>query len=340
MLYLSVHFRRIIDVNLNRLDESLKLTEDIVRFVLSVPNLLSQTRKIRHDFLEFKRSLPLKDFIDARQSQKDPGRIAKFDSRSRKNSTELILANLTRAKEAARILEEAFKTYDHRPSRQMKQIRFQVYDLEKKIVSLVEKKFDPSLHVIIDEKYLHSYDVEKVTKTLAENGATMIQLRIQSLTDCDFLRFARRIRGAIKEKTVKFVVNNRADIAAACGADGVHLGKDDLPIREARKILGGMSIIGASARNVKDAKRAEKEGADYLGVGAVYPTKTKTDAGRCEIKMLRSICNAVKIPVIGIGGVNAGNYKTILRAGASGIAVASFVFGGDIKKRLRSLTRK
>ncbi len=335
-----MHFRRIIDVNINRLDESLKLTEDIVRFLLSDLNLLSRTRRIRQDFLQFKRSLPIKNIIGARQSQRDPGRKAAFDSRTTKNSNTVILANLTRAKEASRTLEEVCRTLDFRTSRQMKQIRFKLYDLEKEIVSLIEKKFDPSLHVIMDEKYLNSSDVEKVTKILADNGATMIQLRIHSLTDRDFLRYARKIRRAISAQNVKFVINNRADIAVACDADGVHLGRDDLPIGEARKILGDMSIIGASARTVKDARKLEREGADYLGVGAIYATKTKEDARRCDLKVLRSICASVRIPVIGIGGVNAENYKTILRAGASGIAVASYVFEGDIRKRLRSLTRK
>ena len=340
LLYFCVHFRRIIDVNINRLDESLKLTEDIVRFLLSDPNLLSRIRKIRQDFLQFKLSLPIKDIIGARKSQEDPGRKAAFDSRTSKNSSAVILANLTRGKEASRTLEEVCRTVDFRASRQMKQIRFTLYDLEKEIVSLVEKKFDPSLHVIIDEKYLSSSNVEKLAKTLADNGATMIQLRIHSLTDRDFLGYAHKIRRAILAQNVKFVINNRVDIAIACGADGVHLGRDDLPIHKARKILGDMAIIGASARTVKDAKKSEREGADYLGVGAIYATKTKEDARRCDLKVLRLICTSVRIPVIGIGGVNAENYKTILRAGASGIAVASYVFEGNIRKRLRSLTGK
>jgi thiamine-phosphate pyrophosphorylase len=331
---------RIIDVNLNRLDESLKLVEDIIRFDITDHVLLSQIRIIRRAFLDLKRKLPLKDVILARQSRKDPGRKTGFDIKGIRDSNAVILSNITRAKEAARTLEETCKTFDNESSRLMKEIRFNIYDLEKDIITRITKKFDPSLHVIIDEHYLQSCDVVEVTKTLTANGATMIQLRVTTLTDRAFSKYAHKIRKAIGEKNVKFIVNNRADIAIACNAHGIHLGQNDMPVSTARRIMGDAAIIGASARSIKEALKAERDGADYLGVGAIYPTKTKPDAGKCTIRTLRSICRSVKIPVIGIGGVNDRNYKSILRAGAAGIAVASFVFGGNVKNRLRSLTRK
>ncbi len=333
-------FLRIIDVNLNRLDESLKLIEDIIRFNITDHDLLSQIRIIRKELLDFKRRLPVKNVIQARQSRKDPGRKAGFDLKRTKPSNAVLLSNITRAKEAARTLEETCKTLDIESSRRMKEIRFKIYDLEKDIITKITKKFDPSLHVIIDEHYLQSCDVAEVTKILAANGATMIQLRVKSLSDRIFLKFAKKISNAIRKEKVKFIINNRPDIAMACNAHGVHLGKKDMPVSAARMIMGEMAIIGASAHNVREAKQAEREGADYLGVGALYATETKEDARPCKISTLRSICRSTKIPVIGIGGVNDRNYKSILRAGASGIAVASFVFEGNVKKRLRSLTRK
>jgi len=335
-----VPFLRIIDVNLNRLDESLKLIEDIARFHIYDRNLLSQTRNIRNAFRDFKKSLPLKKVIQSRLSSEDPGRPAKFDTITTKTSTIVILSNITRAKEASRILEETCKTFDTKLSGSMKEIRFKIYDLEKDFVRHIDKRFDPYLHVIIDEQYLPSCNVEEVTRILMKNGATMIQLRITSLNDRAFLKYAHKIRKTIGEKDVKFIVNNRADIAIACNAHGIHLGQKDIPVSIVRRIMGDTAIIGASARTIKEAVKAESDGVDYLGVGAIYPTKTKTDARKCTISTLRSICRSVKIPVIGIGGVNDKNYKSILHAGASGIAVASFVFGGNMKNRLRSLTRK
>ncbi len=333
-------FLRIIDVNLNRLDGSLKLIEDIARFNISDRRILIQTRNIRNAFRDFKKSLPLREVILSRRSKEDPGRPAKFDAGATKTSTAVILSNLARAKEASRTLEETCGTLDAKLSGSMKEIRFKIYDLERDLVKYIDRRFDPYLHVIIDEQYLRSRSVEEVTRTLVKNGATMIQLRITSLNDRSFLKYANAIRKIIGKKDVKFIVNNRPDIALACNAHGVHLGQEDMPVIVARRIMGDAAIIGCSARSVKEARKAESDGADYLGVGAIYPTKTKPDARKCAISTLRSICRSVKIPVIGIGGVDDSNYKSVLRAGASGIAVASFVFEGNMKDRLHSLTRK
>jgi len=335
-----VSFFRIIDVNLNRLDESLKLIEDLARFHLADREVLLQTRKIRNALRAFKKSLPLNEIVRSRRSKEDPGRSAKFDARARKSSTAMIISNLMRAKEASRILEETCKILNPGLSGSMKEIRFKIYDLEKDIFESINRHFDPRFHVIIDEKYLASYDVERITRTLMSNGATMIQLRIKTLSDRTFLKYARKIRKTIGKKDTTFIINNRPDIAVACDAHGLHLGQKDMPIRVARKSMGDMAIIGVSARTITEAKKAESEGADYLGVGALYATSTKSDSRRCTITTLRAICRAVEIPVIGVGGIDNKNYKSILRAGASGIAVASFIFEGNVKKNLRSLTRK
>jgi len=334
-----VHWLRIIDVNINRLDESLKQIEDITRFYLEDRLLLSQIRDIRAHFLQFKRLLPLTRIIGARRSQKDLGRKTRFDSLKMRTFNGLILSCLSRAKESARTIEETIKTVDPSLSHQMKDIRFKIYDLEKNIMITRAKRFDPSLVAIIDEQYLSLPYLETIIRTLASNGATMIQLRIKKMDDRHFLSIARRIRKALNKPRVKFIINNRVDIALACNADGVHVGQCDMPITDIRKLAGEMFIIGASAHNLREAKRAELQGADYLGVGAIYPTKTKCDARVCTQRNLRTICRRVKIPVIGIGGISNRNYKAVLRTGASGIAVASYLFEGNLKQRIRSLTR-
>jgi len=334
-----VRLLRVLDVNLNRLDESLKLIEDITRFHLENRILLSQIRSIRKDFLKFKRLLPMKKIISARQSSHDLGRKARFDSISKKNTDAVILSNLSRAKESARIIEEMLKNLDVRLSSKTKEIRFQIYDFEKNIVSHFQRKFDPSLYAIIDEKYLRFSEISKVVSSLVNNSTTMIQLRVNKLSDRNFLRYADRIKRALSKKNVKFIINNRLDIALACNADGVHVGQEDIPLAQTRRILGDTFIIGVSTHNLKEAKRAEALGADYLGVGSIYPTKTKPEARICGLSTLKSICRSVEIPVIGIGGINDKNYRAVLRAGASGIAVASFLFEGNLTQRIRLLTR-
>lgn len=333
-----MNWERIADVNLNRFNESLKFIEDIIRFSLENKVLLLQIRKIRNEFLKTKKVISLADIINFRQSSRDLGRTAKFDIQAKKTSKDLVIANLTRAKESARIIEEVFKSIDLKTSSRMKEIRFQLYDLEKFVIESLKRIFNPRINAVIDEKYLLRYRIKNMINILENNGVTMIQLRIKTLSDRKFYNYAVRIKKSLKKKEIKFIINNRLDIARAVSADGVHLGQEDMPIDVARRALGDGSIIGASAHNLAEARKAEKDGADYIGVGSIFATKTKPDAKTCGLQRLRAICKAATIPVVGIGGITADNYKSVRKAGASGIAVSSFLFGGNLKNNLHSLT--
>ncbi len=333
-------WERIADVNLNRLNESLKFIEDVVRFSLENKTLLKKIRKIRNEFLRIKKSLPIKHIIDFRESGTDLGRTAAFDIQMKRIPEDLIIANLTRAKESSRILEEILKSTNVKTSKGMKEIRFHLYDLEKSVVGSLVRKFNPRVYAIIDEKYLSRYPIRDMVSILEKNGATMLQLRIKTLPDRSFYNIALRIKNAIQNSDIKFIINNRLDIALACRADGIHLGKDDMPVRMVREILGGTYIIGASASTIRDAESAQKDGADYIGVGALFKTRTKKDAIICRFSVFKSICKKITIPVVGIGGITNKNYRTVFAAGAAGIAVSSYLFEGDIKQNIRALTRK
>ncbi|NOR17474.1 thiamine phosphate synthase [candidate division WOR-3 bacterium] len=333
-----MNWERIADVNLNRLNEALKFIEDVIRFSLENKVLLIRIRKIRNEFLKIKKDISLADIINSRQSSHDLGRAAKFDIQTKKTSEDLIIANLTRAKESARIIEEILKSINLKISNRMKEIRFQLYDLEKYIIGCLKKIFNPRINVVIDEKYLSAYRIKNMMDVLENNGVTMIQLRIKTLSDRKFYNYAVRIKKFLKKKEIKFIINNRLDIARASGADGVHLGQDDMPARMARRILGENYIIGVSAHNIDEANKAEKEGADYIGVGSIFRTKTKSDAHICGLSVLKSICKKITIPVVGIGGITNRNYRDVFRAGAAGIAVSSYLFEGDLLKNISLLT--
>lgn len=335
-----MQWERIADANLNRLNESLKFIEDIIRFVVADRRLLVRARYIRQEFLLVKKALPIHRIIRFRDSQKDLGRKAGFDSADKKNMADLVVANFMRAKESSRILEETMKCAYPKVSARVKKIRFKIYAIEKLVISHFKKVFDPSLYVILDEKYVKKPRLKQVIEVLKRHGATMIQLRIQSLSDRMFLSHARIVTNNLKSCDIRFIINNRLDIALACGADGVHLGQEDVPIGVARRTLGDGSIIGSSAHDFAQARKAEREGADYIGVGSIFPTRTKCDAKVCGLRALSAICKAVTIPVVGIGGISVDNYKSVLGAGASGIAVSSFLFEGDLKNNLHSLTLK
>ena len=325
---------------MNRLNEALKFIEDVIRFSLENKVLLIRIRKIRNEFLKIKKDISLADIINSRQSSYDLGRAAKFDIQTKKTSEDLIIANLTRAKESARIIEEILKSINLKISNRMKEIRFQLYDLEKYIIGCLKKIFNPRINVVIDEKYLSAYRIKNMMDVLENNGVTMIQLRIKTLSDRKFYNYAVRIKKFLKKKEIKFIINNRLDIARASGADGVHLGQDDMPARMARRILGENYIIGVSAHNIDEANKAEKEGADYIGVGSIFRTKTKSDAHICGLSVLKSICKKITIPVVGIGGITNRNYRDVFRAGAAGIAVSSYLFEGDLLKNISLLTHR
>jgi len=337
-----VHWQRIADVNLNRLSESLKFIEDHVRFSTNRNDLLARIRRIRNRYQSIKKKLPITELVVYRDSSRDAGRPTSFDRPGHRTIQELLIANFSRAKESSRILEELLKLTSRRLSGDVKKLRFQLYDFEKEFFTTLCRPFDPRIHAILDEKYIASMgraQLARFVRILRDNGATMVQLRMEKATDAQFIRRAKFVGKLLHGSKVVFIINNRCDIAKAAGADGVHVGHHDLPVAAVRAFAGPSFIIGASARSAAEAQRAERAGADYLGIGALFPTRTKLDARPCSIAMLKRICRSVTIPVIGIGGITDNNYRSVLKAGAAGIAVASYLHTGDTKRALRSLTK-
>jgi thiamine-phosphate pyrophosphorylase len=157
-------------------------------------------------------------------------------------------------------------------------------------------------------------------------GVTMVQLREKEASSREFYEIAREIQVITRRHHIPLVINDRLDIALAVGAEGLHIGQSDLPLNEARRLAGKTMFFGVSASTVEQAVEAERGGADYLGVGAVYPTGSKADAGDAiGLEEFAKICAAVKIPVVGIGGINAGNLSALMQTGARGIAVISAI---------------
>jgi thiamine-phosphate pyrophosphorylase len=169
----------------------------------------------------------------------------------------------------------------------------------------------------------------------------MVQLREKEASAGEFYRIAREVQAVTRRHHVPLVINDRLDIALAVGAEGLHIGQSDLPLPAARRLAGKTMFIGLSASTVEEALEAQAAGADYLGVGAVYPTGSKADAGEAVgIGRLREICAAVRIPVAAIGGVNAGNAAEVMKTGAAGIAVISGILSQpDIEEAARNLRR-
>jgi thiamine-phosphate diphosphorylase len=189
---------------------------------------------------------------------------------------------------------------------------------------------DWTIYVITDSHKARGRSHLEIAAAAIRGGATAVQLRMKEEPARVVLDAARSIVSLCREAGVTFLVNDRVDVAMIAGADGVHVGQDDLPVAEVRALMGSRALIGASAATVEEAVAAERAGADYLGVGAVYATATKSDAGApVGPARLTEICRAVRLPVVGIGGITVENAPAVIRAGAQGVAVVTAVTLAD-----------
>lgn len=181
-------------------------------------------------------------------------------------------------------------------------------------------------HVIKDKHFISSIE------EAIQGGVTCLQLREKDYATKDFYHSALELKDLTQRYHIPLLINDRIDIALAINADGVHIGTDDMPIAIARQLLGQNKIIGASVNCVEEALKAEKEGADYLGVGAMFPTTTKTNTENVSLDELKRIKAAVQIPIVAIGGINENNAPSILETGVNGIAVVSCILGKEKPK--------
>jgi thiamine-phosphate pyrophosphorylase len=194
------------------------------------------------------------------------------------------------------------------------------------------------LYAVTDRTWLKGRSLANAVEEALKAGVTFLQLREKNLDFSSFLELARDIKKIADKYRVPYVINDNVDIAIACGADGVHVGQEDMDAKEVRKTIGPDKILGVSAQTVEQAVNAENNGADYIGVGSVFPTSTKPDAETVSFETLRNICKAVSIPVVAIGGINKDNAIKLAGTGIDGIAVVSAIFArDDITKAVREL---
>ena len=194
------------------------------------------------------------------------------------------------------------------------------------------------LYAVTDRSWLSGSTLYEQVEKALRGGATFIQLREKSLDTESFIEEAGQIKILCEKYHVPFVINDNVEVALAVGADGVHVGQGDMAASDARKKLGAGKIIGVTARTVQQAAEAERQGADYLGTGAVFATSTKGDAKEISHGTLKEICRSVSIPVVAIGGITAGNVMELKGTGIEGVAVVSAVFASeDIESAAREL---
>lgn len=179
----------------------------------------------------------------------------------------------------------------------------------------------PPLYAILDPEQTRGRPAERVLAALLEAGVSILQLRVKSLPPVDFLELAKQARAVTRAHGCKLIINDRVDIALACGADGVHLGQDDLPLSAGRKLMG-QKIIGISTHDLDQARAAERAGADYIGFGPMFGTRTKATGYEARgPEMLQQIRRAVTLPIVAIGGITEANVQEVWQAGADSVAI-------------------
>lgn len=195
------------------------------------------------------------------------------------------------------------------------------------------EKFDPRLYVVTDStNYTEAEFLNRVEQAL-QGGVTLLQLREKEKSTRAYMELAAKVHVITKRYGVPLIIDDRVDVALAVDAEGVHVGASDLPVATARKLMGNEKIVGATAKTVPWAKEAYEQGADYLGVGAIYPTTTKVKTVLTSTDTLRAICNAVPIPVNAIGGLNQSNIDVLAGIPIAGICVVSAIMKADDPKQ-------
>jgi thiamine-phosphate pyrophosphorylase len=193
-------------------------------------------------------------------------------------------------------------------------------------------KIDLSLYLVTD----NSDDVEKFLNTIEEaikGGVTVVQIREKTAETLDFYKLALKVKEITAKYDVPLIINDRVDVALAIDADGVHVGQSDMPCDVTRRLIGEDKIVGVSAATIEEAKKAEMDGADYIGTGAVFPTKTKDDAPSVTKEELKEIVESINIPVVAIGGINLENAGQLKDTGIAGLSVVSAIMSSDNPKK-------
>ena len=196
------------------------------------------------------------------------------------------------------------------------------------------------LYAVTDRAWIGKQNLYEQVESALKGGATCVQLREKNLDEELFLEEAIKIKSLCKKYGIPFLVNDNVDIAIKCEADGVHVGQEDTAVSKVRKLVGDKMIIGVSVQNINEALESIKNGADYLGVGAMFSKSTKLDANVIPFENLKSVCNAVNIPVVAIGGIGKNNIMKLAGSGADGVALVSAIFGAkNIEEECRELRR-
>lgn len=319
---------RILDAALNRAGEGLRVVEDYLRMVLDDGHLARRAKSLRHDLSLAAATLEPSARLAARDTLGDVGTQNTTPSeQSRGTAADVAAASFRRVAEALRTIEEYAKLLDTPLAGRCEAMRYQLYTLEKTTgiaADAQQRMAGARLYVLIDGRDSAAVFAELV-ESLVAAGVGVIQLRDKSLDDRQLLSRAEQLVAATRGSTSLAIVNDRADIAAAVHADGVHLGQDDLSVSAVRRIVGPDMVVGVSTHNIQQARQAVLDGANYLGAGPTFTSTTKQFSEFAGLEYLREVASEISLPTFAIGGITPDNLHQVLATGIERVAVAGAV---------------
>lgn len=324
------HIVRLMDASLNRASEGARVVEDYARFVLNDAHLSQLAKTVRHGIAAAGSCLSDRDRLATRDTPGDVGTaISTASEGDRADAWSVCQASLGRLQEALRSLEEYGKTIDPELGPAFERLRYTTYTLAKGLGATragASRLESGSLYVLVDGRESPEA-FESLVESIAEAGADVIQLRDKGLDDRTLAQRARVLAAACRSRGVLSIVNDRPDIAAVAGVDGVHVGQEELSVADARGVLGTQALVGVSTHSIEQARAAVLAGADYLGVGPTFPTETKRFERFPGVDLVRSVACEISLPAFAIGGINAANLGSVRAAGLSRVAVSSAITG-------------
>ncbi|EMI43634.1 thiamine phosphate synthase [Rhodopirellula sp. SWK7] len=345
---------RILDANSNRAAEGLRTMEESARFVLSAHSLTGQLKSLRHDLTEAMARIPRIELLRARDTSGDVGTTATTPGeQTRPDINSIVAAATGRTQQALRCLEEYGKTIDVGFASQIERIRYRCYDVFADLEQIciagngrLARLNDARLYALIDGSNSEEAMIQRIA-SLADAGVDIIQLRDRNIDDRTLYQRAVAGTAAARQHGVLWIINDRADIAAASMADGVHVGQEELPVDQVRRIVGPQAIIGLSTHDVDQVHNAFASTADYIGCGPVFPGQTKQFDHFPGCPFLREVSDMIALakdrcltrPAFAIGGIGPSNIRDVVEAGFGRVAVTGALAGDNLCDNAATLRR-
>jgi thiamine-phosphate pyrophosphorylase len=332
---------RVLDANFNRAREAARVLEDYCRFTLDDRFLTEQVKELRHELASLTGQFPARLLLGSRETLRDVGTAVTAPGEYERGTPAQVAAvNLKRLQESLRSLEEFGKLFGSDLGRSVESLRYRAYTLERAVVgrNLGERLAGARLYLLLTG----SQCVAAIDWTIAKSvtgGVDIVQMREKELSDRELIARAREVRRLTRKAGVLFIVNDRPDVARLTEADGVHLGQDDVSVKDARRIVGADALIGVSTHTSEQVRQALLDGADYIGVGPVFPSRTKEFAHFPGLEFVRAATSETSLPTFALGGICPENLGQVVAAGARRIAVGAALAAAEDPERVARLLR-